>query len=153
MNLIAMCFCSRLDIRFKQKKRKRKNGKKLQSSTKTDTPRACACSCLPPTLLLISSFCLCDNASLARRLAKVHFSNFFYFMSLRVTILKMLLKNKWTQYRLLAARWDVCYYTVNNEIKDQTDRQTNRQTKRTQTDRPWGKRTDRHYRHSDRSDE
>ena len=122
MNLIAMCFCSRLDIRFKQKKRKRKNWKKLQSNTKTDTPRACACICLPPTLLLISSFCVCDNASLARRLAKVHFSNFFYFMSLRLTILKKPLKNKWTQHKLPAARWDVIYYTVHNEIKDHTDR-------------------------------
>ena len=137
MNLVAMCFCSRLDIRFKQKKRKRKNGKKLQSSTKTDTPRACACICLPPTLLLISSFCLCDNASLARRLAKVHFSNFFYFMSLRVTILKKPLKNKWTQQKLPAARWDVIYHTVNNEIKKQ-----HRQTKRTETDRQGGVQAD-----------
>ena len=52
-------------------------------------------------------------------------------MSLRLTILKMLLKNKWTQHRLLAARWDVCYYRVNNEIKDQTDRlNVHRQTDR-----------------------
>ena len=148
MNLIAMCFCSRLDIRFKQKKRKRKNWKKLQSNTKTDTPRACACICLPPTLLLISSFCLCDNASLARRLAKVHFSNFFYFMSLRLTILKKPLKNKWTQHKLPAARWDVIYYTVNNEVKDHTDRLNVQR----QTDRQTGGRTDRHYRHSERSD-
>ena len=33
---------------------------------------------------------------------------------------------------------DVIYYTVNNEIKDQTDKQTNKQTKRTQTDRQGG---------------
>ena len=138
MNLIWMSFCSRLDIRFKQKKRKRKNWKKLQSNTKTDTPRACACICLPPTLLLISSFCLCDNASLAKRLAKVHFSNFVYFMSLRVTILKKPLKNKWTEHKLPAARWDVIYYTVNNEINDHTDRlNVQRQTDR-QTDRQGG---------------
>ena len=130
MNLIAMCFCSRLDIRFKQKKRKRKNWKKLQSNTKTDTPRACACICLPPTLLLISSFCLCDNASLAKRLAKVHFSNFVYFMSLRVTILKKPLKNKWTEHK--TSRSKVRRNLLHSE---QWNKRPHRQTKRTETDR------------------